>query len=418
MHPILKKIITSNYFFVATITLFIIALGLTAVARGGRDLKVGLFGVEQVIHKKSPYDNPLDHNRVIFRYAPAFTLLQYPYLLKSKMTAPFEFSGITTSIIAWYLTVILSLFVSGWLLTKIMPAVSPKTSFMNLKISFLLCLPAIGYELSNGQNKLFSLCLMFIAIYLFEKKRFFFSSIFFNLAITVYIPLVFFAIYFILKSKGRYIFSLINGCLLIFIILPSLIFGFEFNLYLLKDWFIRCLKPFFFADTYATYIDLRTSSHSLPSAIGRMFVSGFTGAFNYRISPILIHILIMTITAIILLVSCLVAWINSKENCRGLLYAIFLILALILPAYCIYYTWAWLFVAYFAVFSYLDSRETFEKAEKILAFFTGLLVIASWLFSLPPFNHLSFLFWATFLFWLNLVLVIFNNNRVSLRITR
>ncbi|MGD0336162.1 MAG: glycosyltransferase family 87 protein [Candidatus Omnitrophota bacterium] len=407
----LRRILTSNYFFAATAAIFIISLACATVAREGKDLKVGLFGVEQVLNKKSPYDNPTNPSRPLFRYAPAFTILQYPYLLKSEMTAPFEFKKIAPSVIAWYLTVILCLFISAWLLPKIIPAADDKAAFENLKISFLLSLPAIGYELSNGQNKLFALCLMLIAVYLFERKKMFFSSIFFNLALTVYIPLVFFVLYFILKSKGKYIISFITGVFLVFILLPSLVLGLNFNLFLLKEWFMRCLKPFFLTNTYATYIDLRSSSQSLPSAIGRIFVSGHTGSFNYRISPVLIHLIIRFTTTAILLASCWATWKNSKAECRGLQYAIFLILALILPAYCIYYTWGWLFVVYFSAFNYMTFRENSEKTKKLLLFLVPILVIASCLFSLRPFNHLSLLCWTTLLFWGGLVSVILRNNR-------
>ena len=414
----LRRILTSNYFFAVTAVIFIISLACAAVAREGKDLKVGLFGVEQVLNKKSPYDNPTNPNRPLFRYAPAFTILQYPYLLKSEMTAPFEFKGITPSIIAWYLTVILCLFISAWLLPKIIPAAEDKAAFENLKISFLLSLPAIGYELSNGQNKLFALCLMLIAVYLFERKKMFFSSIFFNLALVVYIPLAFFVLYFILKSKGKYIISFIAGVFVVFILVPSLILGLHFNLFLLKEWFTRCLKPFFLTNTYATYIDLRSSSQSLPSAIGRIFVSGHTGSFNYRISPVLIHLIIRFTTTTILLASCWATWKNSKEECRGLLYAIFLILALILPAYCIYYTWGWLFVVYFSAFNYMTFRENSEKTKKLLLFLVPVLAIASCLFSLRPFNHISLLCWATLLFWGALVSVILRNNHQTVLIKK
>ncbi|MDD5730610.1 MAG: hypothetical protein PHN57_05735, partial [Candidatus Omnitrophica bacterium] len=106
---VLKKILNSNLTFAAISIWFIVALAFAVGERGGRDLKVGLFGVEQVLHKKSPYENPTDPNRTIFRYAPALTILEYPFRMKSRMTAPFEFQDMLPSIFSWYFAEILAL---------------------------------------------------------------------------------------------------------------------------------------------------------------------------------------------------------------------------------------------------------------------------------------------------------------------
>ena len=134
-----------------------------------------------------------------------------------------------------------------------------------------MALPLVGYELSNGQNKLIALAFMLAALFFFEKKKTLLSSFFFNLALTVYIPLFAFIFYFILRSRGRFILDFIVGALLVFFILPSLVYGFDFNLFLLKTWFLRCLEPFSMATSYATYTDLRVSSQTLPERFGPSF---------------------------------------------------------------------------------------------------------------------------------------------------
>lgn len=278
-------IIDSNAFFIAVVSVFIIAMAFTTYERGGKDLKVGLFGVEQVLQKKSPYDNPTDPNRPLFRYAPGFVILQYPFLLKAKMVAPFKFQDITPSVLLWYWTTIVFLLITGLILFKIIPASSKEAGLRNIKISFLMAMPLIGYELSNGQNKLLALFFIMASIYFFEKKRLFLCAILFNLALTIYIPLVLFVLYFILKDK-KFILSFILAALVVFIIVPSLVFGFNFNAHLLKQWFSRAIKPFIFTSSYSSYIDLRESSQSLPSAIGRIFVLGKTGNFQYFIPPL------------------------------------------------------------------------------------------------------------------------------------
>ena len=98
-------------------------------------------------------------------------------------------------------------------------------------------------------------------------------------------PIFFFALYFIFRSRGKYIVNLILGMLIIFIIVPSAVWGIGYNNFLLKDWYMRCLKPFFMTTSYATYMELRPSSQSLPSAIGRIFVIGQARRINIPFLP-------------------------------------------------------------------------------------------------------------------------------------
>ena len=391
-------IIDSNIFFIAIAGIFIISMAFISCDRGGKDLKVGLFGVEQVLQKRSPYDNPTDPNRPLFRYAPGFVILQYPFLLKAKRVAPFEFKDIALSALLWYLVKILFLLITGLILFKIIPSVSKEVSLRNIKISFLMAMPLIGYELSNGQNKLLALFFVIASIYFFEKNRLYLSAILFNLALTIYIPLVLFVLYFILKNK-KFILSFILAALIVFIIAPSLVFGFNFNSYLLKEWFVRALKPFIFTNSYSSYIDLRDSSQSLPSVIGRIFVLGNARNFKYFISPVFIHIIIKVLSAIIVLFSCFAIWKQSKTFSKGLSYSVFLILALILPQYCIYYSWSWIFVLYLAVFNYISYPEVAMRNKRILLFLICISFLSICLISFHSLKHLSLIFWTTILLW-------------------
>lgn len=272
-------------------------------------------------------------------------------------------------------------------------------------MGILMSLPLMGYELSNGQNKMIALCFMLAAILFFEKKKMLLAAISFSLALTIYVALAPFVLYFLIKEK-RFIFGFIAGALLIFLIIPSLIFGTDFNIFLLKQWFIRCLKPFFLTTSYATYIDMRASSQSLPSAIGRMLASGHTGTFQYLIPPLFIHILIRFFSALIVFFSCIALWKSSKPESKGLGIAIFLMLALILPQYCIYYTWAWLFVFYFAVLNYISFPSIPDRQKKILRALVIILFIASWGISIHVFNLVSVLFWATLALWAGMVVAL------------
>ncbi|MDP3789248.1 MAG: glycosyltransferase family 87 protein, partial [Candidatus Omnitrophota bacterium] len=378
---------------------FIFSLFAITTARGGKDLKVGLFGVEQVLEKKSPYDNPTDPDRPLFRYAPGFTILQYPFLLQSKMISPFKFKDITPSVQAWYWAEILALLASAMILLKLIPAPSRETGIRNLKAAFLLALPFIGYELANCQNKLIALFFILLAIYLFEKDRHFLSAVSFAVAITIYIPLIFFIVYFILRRKWWYIVHFAAGCALIFLVVPYLVFGFEFNNYLLKDWFLRTLKPFFLTTSYASYIDLRVSSQSLPSAVGRLLGFGKTWQFHYLIHPVLMHIIIRIFSGLIFLFSCLAVWNQRKEISRGLGYAVFIILPLVLPQYCLYYTWSWLFVVYFAIFNYISWPEVPGDKKRFLLITAVILLLSSYSMAIRVLRWFSVLFLGTIWCW-------------------
>jgi len=389
----------SDKIFIGIIAIFIIMMAIITGIREGKDLKVGLFGVEQMLHRQSPYDNPTDANRPIFRYAPAFTILQAPFLLMSKMTAPFEFEHILPSVMLWYIFEILALSLSVFLIVKLIPAASEEIAMRNLKVSIILAMPLIAYELSNSQNKLIALAFLLLAVYLFEKNKQFLSAVFLSIAMTIYIPLAFFAFYFIFRSRGRYIANLILGGLVVFIVVPTMVWGMDYNNFLLRDWYVRCLKPFFMTKSYATYMELRPSSQSLPSAIARIFVAGRSAPYKYSISPEALHILIRICSTSILAISLLTVWRRVKPRLLGLSYSVFLPLALITPSYCIWYTWAYLFVLYFATLNYISYPDVKKGQKVILAIALTVLLISSYSIAIGPLNNISVMFWGTLFYW-------------------
>jgi len=393
-----------NKIFFAFAAIFLIACAIAVYQRGGKDLKVGLYGVVQTLHRQSPYDNYRDPERPLFRYAPVFALMQYPFLLESEMTAPFEFQHIGLSCLAWYFTVALSLFVSGRLLLKIVPAASFKISERNLKIGFLMAAPLIAYELTNGQNKLLALCFMLAAIFFFEQDKLFPAAVFFNLALVVYVALLPFIIYFLIKRR-RFIFYFFLGVMVVFLIFPSLVFGLKYNLYLLYEWWTKAIKPFFITNSYTTYVDLRRSSQALPSAIGRMLAVNENRQIRYFLAPELIHIVIRFCAAIIVLISSLAVYKNSRPIAKGLACSIFLMLALLLPQYCIYYTWSWIFVFYYAVLNYISYDEVMPGHKRLLVAAVLLSYLSICLIGVNTLKSLSFLFWSTLILWGGMVTV-------------
>jgi len=419
---IFSKINKFHLCFVVYIIIFILVLAVTVYIRGGKDLKVDIYGAQQTLNKQSPYQNPGgEHDlRPLFRYAPGFAIMAYPFLLQSKpyrvVRTNLEIDDINPSVFAWYFFKILLLFFSAIILLELIPSISRKTSIRNLQISFLMASPLISLELSNGQNKIIALFFMLLALWLFKKSRFFVSALCFCLAMTVYVPLCFFAVYFLLRDR-KFIISFIAAVFVIFLLLPSLVFGVNFNISLLKDWFLH-LKPFVFANSYASYVDLRVSSQSLPSAVGRIFVSGSTGYFKYLISPFAIHIIIKTATLIMLVVSCLAAWKRLLPDSEGLRYVIFLILAMLLPQYSITYMWSWALVFYFVIFNYISYPEVPQGEKRFMFMLAAVLFIATISIGFKIFNRFSVLFWATVFLWLGVASILIRKTWGKIQLNR
>jgi len=412
----MKKPALLNILFWVIVSISIIVTGISLSMRGGRDLKVGLYGVELISHGKSPYENYSDANRPLFRYAPGMAILQRPFLLKSKMIEPLDFSypidfkDMLPSIFAWYLIELAAIAFSGLILLQLIPSSTKEEGIRNLKISLLMALPFLLYELANSQNKLVALFFLLTALLLFKKNRMFFSSVFFCLALTVYSPLLIFILYFILKSKGRFILSFLAGVFVVFFLVPSAVWGVEFNSYLLIEWFERTIKPFSVAASYVNYLDLRASNQSLPGAIGRLLAPGGTENFHYLISPVSIHLLIRACSAAIVLLSCIAVWKNSKETSEGLAYSVFLMLALILPQYCIYYTWAWTFVFYFAALNYACRTEVPAGYRRLLITVSSGLFISTCLVGVSFLKNISVILWTTLILWAVMVKVLIGQN--------
>ena len=77
-----------------------------------------------------------------------------------------------------------------------------------------------------------------------------------------------------------------------------------------------------------------------------------------------------------------------------------MILALIIPLYCIYYTWAWLFVIYFFVLNYTTSPGAPNTEKKVLLVLTSIMFLSTCLIGVTILKRNSFIFWATFILWL------------------
>ena len=415
---VLVKLLDSKWAWYLIGFSFIFSLFTIVLIRDGihlnvKDLGPGLYGAVKAFHGESPYENPWEPQRTMYRCMPPLALIHRAILFKSKMVGPFHFEHYRPSVLAWYIIELVALILIGVLALKIVPGEQSKTSNRNLKLAFILAMPLMLYEVCNGQNKVVALCFLMISLFLFERNRLFWSGFFFNWALVMYIPLVFFMIYFLIRSKMRYLFHFVLTGVIVLIVLPSLAWGFKHNLFLLKEWFVSCIKPFAVTNSYATYVDLRRTSQSLPSAIARLFVTGSRQQPVFHISPVLLNIIIKSLSFTIVFVSAFVVFRRSSSTLRGLQYSILFVPALLLPQYTLYYTWAFLFVMYFAIFNFMSFRETPTVGKKALFLVTFLFVLGTCLSGFTAFQRLSVLFLPTILYWLVLVWICLRHRQTS-----
>jgi hypothetical protein len=386
----------------------ITAGGIAAVKREGKDLRVGLFGVVQAFSGRSPYDNPTDPPRPLFRYAPGFAIIQALFFLSSRQDAGslFYFWHAGPSIISWYLFEIACLFGMAFILPKLIPSRRPVATLI---VSFLLALPYIIYELVNCQNKIPALFFMLLAVLLFERKSFFASALAFCVALTIYIPLVFFLAYFLIEAGGRYLSRFLCAAAVVFLGIPALVWGPGFSLYLLGEWFDRCIRPFA-SGGLAGYVDIRNSSMSFPSALAKLFVSkDAQRQYQFFLDPALLGAIVRISCAAILSVTLLSAWMRRNAGSKGLVYAGFLILALLIPQYCIYYTWSWLIFLYFILLNYRDFSG--QRMGKV-AFILGIqLCAASMCMFMPWAKRFSLLSWSTLVLLCGIGLIVMREPR-------
>jgi hypothetical protein len=159
-------------------------------------------------------------------------------------------------------------------------------------------------------------------------------------------------------------------------------------------------------------MELRSSSQSLPSAIGRILVIGRTEPYKYLISPFAIHVIIKISSMVILAVSFITILPRVKAKLLGLSYAVFLPLALIIPSYCISYTWAYLFVLYFAALNYISYPDVDKKEKTFLKIAMAVLVISSYSIAIRPLYELSVMFWGTLFYWGCVAAIMLRENRI------
>ncbi|NVK86244.1 MAG: DUF2029 domain-containing protein [Cytophagia bacterium] len=163
-----------------------------------------------------------------YRYAPIFGISLYPISLLPKQVYIFLWLFLNAFLLAKTLVLFRNFF------PKLLD--SKKTFLAVAGISLLLCIRLIGQNFELGQTTIILVFLSFYSLYLSTKGRDLLAGLMLALAIiTKIMPLVLIA-YFLFRGNIKTpIYTLLWTIILV--LAPTLILGWEYNSYLIKEWY-------------------------------------------------------------------------------------------------------------------------------------------------------------------------------------
>jgi len=163
-----------------------------------------------------------------YRYAPIFGMSLYPISLLPKQAYIFLWLFFNAFLLVKSLTLFKEFF------SKFLD--QPKTLLGVSTISIILCIRLIGQNFELGQTTIILVFLSFYALYLSNKSKDILAGLMLALAIiTKIMPLVL-IVYFVFRGNVKTpIYTIIWTIALI--LLPSIFVGWEYNLYLMEEWY-------------------------------------------------------------------------------------------------------------------------------------------------------------------------------------
>jgi hypothetical protein len=214
-----------NYFKIALyILLAIVVMGFlrNTLRHGMNDFNVVHRAGTRILHRENLYNFADGH--YLYKYSPFFALLVAPMGLLPHSYAEFF----------WLLGMCICLF---FILTMakrmIMGDKSPPEYFYVL--SLLLASKFLTREITLGQTDFLILLLIFLCLNFVQHEKEFLGGIFLALSVLIKPTSLIFILYFLYKKRFKVTGSAM-AMSLIFLLLPSLVYGFSGNMNLLFDW--------------------------------------------------------------------------------------------------------------------------------------------------------------------------------------
>jgi len=214
-----------NYFKIALyIILAIVVIGLfrNTLRLGMNDFDVVHRAATRVLHTENLYN--FEDGHYLYKYSPFFALLVAPIGLLPLSYAEF----------LWLLGMYVSLFFIIRMAKKMIMGDKPPPGYFYL-LSLLLASKFLVREIRLGQTDFLILLLILLCLQFAQRGKEFEGGIFLALSILIKPTSLIFFPYFLYKKRFRSAASAILASL-IFLLLPSLVYGFSPNMNLLLGW--------------------------------------------------------------------------------------------------------------------------------------------------------------------------------------
>ena len=214
-----------NYLKIALyVILAIVVIGFfrNTLRRGMNDFDVVHRAATRVLHTENLYN--FEDGHYLYKYSPFFAVLVAPIGLLPLSYASF----------LWLLGMCVSLFFILKMAKKMIMGDKPPPGYFYL-LSLLLASKFLVREIRLGQTDFLILLFIFLCLLFLQRGKEFVAGIFFALSILIKPTSLIFIPYFLYKKRFRTTASAILVSL-VFLLLPSLIYGFSGNMNLLWGW--------------------------------------------------------------------------------------------------------------------------------------------------------------------------------------
>ena len=189
---------------------------------GMNDFDVVHRAATRVLHTENLYD--FEDGHYLYKYSPFFALLVAPIGLLPHSYAE----------LLWLLGMCISLFFIIKMAKKMIMGDKPPPGYFYL-LSLLLASKFLVREIRLGQTDFLILLFIFLCLLFIQRGKEFVAGIFLALSVLIKPTALIFIPYFLYKKKFRSVASTILMSL-VFLLLPSLVYGFSGNMNLLWGW--------------------------------------------------------------------------------------------------------------------------------------------------------------------------------------
>jgi hypothetical protein len=207
------------YVFLAVV---IIGFLRNTLRRGMNDFNVVHRAGTRILHKENLYN--FEDGHYLYKYSPFFAMLVAPIGLLPRSVAGFF----------WLLGMCICLFFVIKMAKKMIIGDKPPPAYFYL-LSLVLASKFLVREITLGQTDFLILLLIFLSLHFVQHEKEFLAGIFLALSVLIKPTSLIFIPYFLYKKRFKVTVSAI-AMSLVFLLVPSFVYGFWGNMNLLSGW--------------------------------------------------------------------------------------------------------------------------------------------------------------------------------------